>query len=89
MHLFFPSREPAPNKFMGTLPRSWREQNVITSVKEMGDGKELAARRELVQSKSPAQLSQITSLSEFPVPSRIQNLVKKKEPEPEPVKRRR
>ena len=74
---------------MGTLPRSWREQNLVTSVKEMGDEKELAARRELVQSRSPAQLAQITSISEFPVPSRITNLVKKKEPQPEPVKQRR
>ena len=75
---------------MGTLPKSWRQQNLITSVRQMEDKDELAMRRELVQSKSPAQLSQMSGLGDFPVPSRIQNIMKKKEkPAQEGSKKRR
>jgi hypothetical protein len=81
---------PPPNKFMGTPPKSWREQNLITSRVEMEDKDELAKRRELVQSKSPAQLSQMGGLGDFPVPEKIQNMMKKKEkPVQEGSKKRR
>ena len=82
-----------PNKFVGTLPKSWREQNLVTKVREMEDKDELKLRRELVQSKSPAQLAQITSFGDFPVPSRIQSIMggggKKEKSPAEPPKKRR
>ena len=79
---------------MGTLPKSWREQNLVTKVREIEDKDEAKLRRELVQSKSPAQLAQITSFGDFPVPTRIQNIMggggkKDKSPAAEPPKKRR
>ena len=79
---------------MGTLPKSWREQNLVTKVRDIEDKDEVKLRRELVQSKSPAQLAQITSFGDFPVPKRIQNIMggggkKDKSPAAEPPKKRR
>ena len=36
----------------------------------------LRARQELVKTKSPAELASITSFSDIPVPSKIENLLK-------------
>jgi hypothetical protein len=36
----------------------------------------LAARRALVEAKSPLELSAITSLADLPIPSGLQNIVK-------------
>ena len=85
-------RNVPPNKFVGTLPKSWREQNLVTKVREIEDKDEVKLRRELVQSKSPAQLAQITSFGDFPVPTRIQNMMgsgKKDKSSAEPPKKRR
>ena len=78
---------------MGTLPKSWREQNLVTKVETMEDKDELKLRRDLVQSKSPAQLAQINSFGDFPVPEGIQNMMggggrKDKSPAEPPKKRR-
>ena len=35
-------------------------------------------RQELTRTKSPTELSQITSISEFPIPANVENLLKKK-----------
>merc|ERR1711962_1695563 len=72
-----------------TLPRSLREQNIVTAVKENLDPEELARNQELTRSKTPAELSQITSLSEFPVPDNIKSFLtweKKEEEETEEKK---
>ena len=74
---------------MGTLPKSWREQNLVTKVKVMEDKDELKLRRELVQSKSPAQLAQITSFGDFPVPNIMGGGNKKEKSPAEPPKKRR
>ena len=40
------------------------------------DDATLLARQELVKTKSPAELASITSFSDIPVPSKIENLLK-------------
>merc|ERR1719495_2868218 len=72
-----------------TLPRSLRETQLV--VKEVVEDQDLVKeRQELTRTKSPTELSQITSLSEFPIPANVENLLKKKrkktdEPEAEKV----
>merc|ERR1711872_28878 len=74
-----------------TLPKSFREQNIVTAVKENLDPEELARNQELTRSKTPAELAQIHSLSEFPLPDNIKNLLafEGKETEPKENKKRR
>lgn len=59
-----------------TLPKSWRETKLVTQVKVEQDHEELARRKNLTQSKTPAELSQISSLSDLPIPSALENLLK-------------
>merc|ERR1711874_893223 len=58
-----------------TLPKSFREQNIVTAVKENLDPEELARNQELTRSRTPAELAQIHSLSEFPLPDNIKNFL--------------
>ena len=44
-----------------TLPKSWKEQNLITQTEVMEDLEELAKRQKLTQEKTPAELAQISS----------------------------
>ena len=39
-----------------TLPRSWREQNIVTAVKENLDPEELERNQELTKTRTPAQV---------------------------------
>merc|ERR1712013_540210 len=75
-----------------TLPKSFREQNIVTAVKENLDPEELARNQELTRSKTPAELAQIHSLSEFPLPDNIKNFLtserKSDNTKKEPKKRR-
>merc|ERR1712115_216805 len=75
-----------------TLPKSFREQNIVTAVKENLDPEELARNQELTRSRTPAELAQIHSLSEFPLPDNIKNfLTSERKPDntkKEPKKRR-
>merc|ERR1712223_391660 len=75
-----------------TSPKSFREQNIVTAVKENLDPEELARNQELTRSKTPAELAQIHSLSEFPLPDNIKNfLTSERKPDntkKEPKKRR-
>ncbi len=66
--------EPPPNKFYGTLPKSFTTKNVVTAVKENEDPEVLEKRKEMVQEFSPAELAQFSSIADFPVPSRIANI---------------
>ena len=54
------------------LPGSLKAE-VLVKVKDT-DPEKTKERQELIRSKTPNELSQITSLGEFPVPSPIQNL---------------
>merc|ERR1712228_477656 len=59
-----------------TLPRSIRETQLITNSKFEEDEERLKERQELTRTKSPTELSQISSMSAFPTP--VENLLKKK-----------
>ncbi len=59
----------------GSLPRAWREQKLVTAVKVQED-ETVAKRKALVEAKSPAELSQITSLSDIPLPAAFDNFLK-------------
>lgn len=76
LKFFFRNQNDAAdqNMFIATLPRSLKEKNLITSVKENEDDKVLEERRNLVKTMSPAQLAQLNSITDFPVPSRITNI---------------
>jgi len=74
-----------------TLPKSMREQNIVTAVKENLDPEELERNRTLTKTKTPAELAQINSLAEFPVPEKIKHILafERKETEPKENKKRR
>merc|ERR1712198_511401 len=61
-----------------TLPRSIRETQLITNSKFEEDEERLKERQELTRTKSPTELSQISSMSDFPIPTPVENLLKKK-----------
>ena len=62
-----------------TLPRSMREQNLVTKVRQE-DPEVQKQRQELVRAKSPTELAQMTSLSDFPIPTNLEKLLQKKTP---------
>ncbi len=59
-----------------TLPKSWKEQNLVTQVKVDQDPELVARRRALTQAKTPAELAQISSLAELPIPTALENFLK-------------
>merc|ERR1712233_268909 len=70
-------KEKGPFKIYNTLPASLTETKLMTkSVVEEPEVQ--AARAEVVKSKSVAELSQITTISDFPVPETIENLFSNK-----------
>lgn len=71
----FDPRVKEGSKLYNTLPRSWRTQNLVTSSREITDVEELSRRKQLIESKSPGQLGNINSITEFPVPSGIKRMV--------------
>ena len=54
-----------------SLPRSLKDQLIVRTKVEENE-EVLAARQALVESKSPVELSEIHSLAEVPIPSRIE-----------------
>lgn len=61
-----------------TLPRSLRETKLITSVTESdADNEELHARMEITKNSTPAQLSEIRSFKDVPIPDKIKHLMDK------------
>ena len=61
------------------VPESFKAQVLVKSRVEDPEVREI--RRQLVQSKSVSELSQVTSLSDFPIPSTIERLVSKSKSE--------
>merc|ERR1712172_268155 len=55
-----------------SLPRSLTEQQLLVRTKVEENAEVLHARQALVESKSPLELSEIHSLAEMPIPSRIE-----------------
>merc|ERR1712004_70549 len=66
-----------------TLPRSMRGTQLITNSKFEEDEERLKERQELTRTKSPTELSQISSVSDFPLPTPVENLLKKKSEQPD------
>ena len=67
---------PLKEKLYDTLPRSMKAE-VLVRVRDE-DPEVQMQRQELTRSKSPVELSQISSLSEFPIPKNIENMMSKK-----------
>ena len=69
-------------------PRKWKREDIYESIpsslkselivrsREIEDPEELEQRKELIRTQTPAQLSEIHSISDLPVPKFIENLVK-------------
>lgn len=77
------------DKLYDTLPRSMKSE-VLVRVRDE-DPQVQKQRQELTRSKSPVELSQISSLSDFPIPKNIEDLLNKKKVEndgPTPPPRR-
>jgi len=59
-----------------SLPGSLKSELVVRS-REMDDPEELERRREMIRTQTPAQLSEIKSISDLPVPTFIEKMVAK------------
>ena len=60
------------------MPRSLRDTQLVCNSKFEENEERLKERQELTRTKSPTELSQISSISDFPVPTPIENLLQKK-----------
>ena len=58
-----------------TLPKSMTSQLMVKSIVE--DPEVQKSRKEITESKSVAELSQIHSIAEFPVPATIEKIIEK------------
>merc|ERR1712184_92676 len=67
-------RPSSPQSFKETI----YETLLITNSKFEGDEERLKERQELTRTKRPTELSQISSMSDFPIPTTVENLLKKK-----------
>merc|ERR1719433_1649592 len=65
------SRKGLKDDLYASLPRSLKDQLIVRTKVEENE-EVLAARQALVESKSPVELSEIHSLAEMPIPSRIE-----------------
>lgn len=68
-------REKSHEEFYGTLPKSWREKNIVTGNKVILDADEGQKRQELVKTKTPAELAQFHSIQDFPLPTKVKSLL--------------
>merc|ERR1719383_626573 len=59
-----------------SLPESFMETKLLTNVKECTDYDTLKKRRALTETKTPKELSAISGLSDFPIPTKLENLLK-------------
>ena len=65
--------------------KSFMEKNIVTAVKENVDPEKLERNMTLTKTKTPAELAQISSISEFPVPEKIKNILSQSGPKVEKV----
>ena len=74
-------RPTSPQSFKdsiyGSLPRSMKEQQLLVKSK-IQDPELVKERQELVRTKSPAELSQISSVADLPIPAPVENMLKRK-----------
>ena len=75
------ARPTSPQSFAesiyGSLPRSMKEQQLLVKAK-VEEPEKVRERQELVRTKSPAELSQITSVADLPIPAPVENMLKRK-----------
>ena len=72
-----------------SLPRSLKTEVLVTS-RVMVDPEQLQARKELIEAKKPSELSRINGLNDFPIPTRIETLMRnKRRPGSEDLNKRR
>ena len=64
------------DKLYETLPRSMKSEVQVRVRQE--DPEVQRQRQELTRAKSPIELAQMTSLSDFPIPANIEKLLQKK-----------
>ena len=74
-----PPRRLRKEDIYQSLPASLKAE-VLVRVRDE-DPEVQMQRQELTRSKSPVELSQISSLSEFPIPKNIENMMSKKKPD--------
>ena len=63
------------DKLYDTLPKSMKSELLVRARDE--DPEVQKQRQELVRSKSPQELSQLSSISDFPIPANIEKLLQK------------
>ena len=54
-----------------------KEQQLLVKAK-VEEPEKVRERQELVRTKSPAELSQITSVADLPMPAPVENMLKRK-----------
>ena len=60
-----------------SLPRSLRDQQLIVRCRtDDADNEDLKRRQELTRTMTPAQLSEISSISDLPIPAKLESLIK-------------
>ncbi len=60
-----------------SLPRSLRDQQLIVRCRtDDADNEELKRRQELTRTHTPAQLSEISAISDLPIPAKLESLIK-------------
>jgi hypothetical protein len=60
-----------------SLPRSLRDQQLIVRCRtDDADSEDLKRRQELTRTMTPAQLSEISSIADLPIPAKLETLIK-------------
>lgn len=55
-----------------------KEQQLLVKAKVDENQEKVRERQELIRTKSPAELSQISSVSDLPIPAPVENMLKRK-----------
>ena len=58
------------------MPKNLREQRLITKIKQDEDQEKIQERKKLTENMTPAQLGQMTSVADLPVPRPLENFLK-------------
>lgn len=70
------------------LPRSFKSEVLVKSKVHDNDEEKITQRRKIVESMKPAELAQINSLGEFPMPSALESIFKSSD-RPKPPSRKK
>ena len=72
---YFRQRSLSARNLYETLPKSWKSEVLVKT--KLGKPEVQRERAQLVSSKSVSELSQVTSLSDIPIPTTIERLISK------------